>query len=288
MKKIILSFLLIVIVAIAGSIYYVFSNLDDLIKEAIETFGSQATQTEVRVEAVSLRLAEGAGGISGLTIANPKGYSFPNAFSLGETRLGIDLHSLQQEPYVINEVAVIAPQIYVEMNQDNQTNLNDLKNNLMASLPVSEETAEVKPAETTGPEPKLIVRKVQFTGGLIKAKIAALDNKEYKLKLPRVEMTDLGGSTGMTPTEMISEVIDRLSDQANKKVKEKLKDELKAKLEAKKAEMKAKLEAKKAEAEAKLEAEKAELEAKLEAEKAAKKQELRDKAKEKLKGLFGR
>ena len=276
MKKIILSFILLVIVAIGG-VYYVISNLDDLIKVAIETYGSQATQTEVRVDGVKMNLTEGAGGISGLTIANPKGFEFPNAFSLGETRLGIDLESLQQEPYVINEVVVIAPEIYVEVDKGNNTNLNVLKNNLMAMLPASDETVEETPEDTEAVEPRLIIRKIEFADGLIKAKIAALDNKEYKLKLPSILMTDLGGSKGLTPTELASEVISRLSDQASKLVKQKLKDELKAKLDAKKAEAKAKLEAKKAEA-------KAELEKK----KDVKKKELRKKAKDKFKKLFNR
>ena len=72
MKKIILSFVLILIVAIAGGVYYVLSNLDNLIKEAIETYGSEATQTAVRVESVKLKLTEGSGGITGYgcTISN--------------------------------------------------------------------------------------------------------------------------------------------------------------------------------------------------------------------------
>ena len=284
MKKIILSLVLLVIVAIAGGVYYVMSNLDGLIKEAIETYGSQATQTAVRVDSVKIKLADGSGGISGLTIANPKGFTFPNAFSLGETRLGIDLQSLQEEPYVINEIAVIAPEIYVEVDKDNNTNLNVLKDNLMASLPASEETASAETEETAAAEPRLIVRKVTFSNGLIKAKIAALDNKEYKLKLPSIEMIDLGGSKGLTPTELTSEVISRLSDHASKQVKQKIKDELKAKLDAKKAEIKAKLDAKQAEAEAKIEDAKAEVEAATD----AKKEEVRTNAKDKLKGLFNR
>ena len=284
MKKFILSFVLIVIIAIAGGVYYVMSNLDGLIKEAIETYGSEATQTAVRVDEVKLKLAEGSGGIAGLTVANPKGFTLPNAFSLGETRLGIDLQSLQEEPYIIDEIAVIAPEIFVEVDKDNNTNLNVLKNNLMASLPAADETAEAAPEEAAAVEPRLIIRKVQFTGGLIKAKIAALDNKEYKLKLPAIVLTDLGGSKGLTPTELISEVISRLSDEANQQVKNKIKDELKAKLDAVKAEAKAKLDAKKAEAEAKL----AEEKAKLDQMKTDKSDELREKSKDKLKGLFGR
>lgn len=283
MKKIILSFLLIIVVAIVGSVYYVFSNLDDLIKEAIETYGSQATQTAVRVESVNMKLTEGGGGISGLTVANPRGFEYPLAFSLGEVRLGIDLQSLQQEPYVINEVVVIAPEIFIEIDKDNKTNLNELKNNLMTMLPPGDGTKEV--ADTSDADmPRLIIRKIIFADGLINARIAALGNKEYKLKLPGIEMNNLGGNNGLTPAELTSEIISRLTDQATIEVKRKIKDELKAKIDAKKAEIKAKLDAKKAEAEAKIDDAVAEIEAKKEAVK----QDLGQKVKDKLKGFLRR
>jgi len=304
MKKIILSFVLILIVAIAGGVYYVLSNLDNLIKEAIETYGSEATQTAVRVESVKLKLTEGSGGITGLTIDNPEGYALPLAFSLGTIRLGIDLQSLQQEPYIINEITVIAPEVFVAINKDNKTNLNELKNNLMASLPAATDDQAKKESTKKGDaEPRLIIRKVKFADGLIKAKVAALDNKEYKLKLPAIELNDLGGKNGLTPTELASEILSRLTDSASKAVKEKiidakldeLKAEAKAKLEAKKAEAREKIEAEKAQAKEKLEATKAEADAKLAEEKAkldAQKDEktdaLRQKTKDKLKGLFDR
>ena len=304
MKKIILSFVLILIVAIAGGVYYVMSNLDNLIKEAIETYGSEATQTAVRVDSVKLKLTEGSGGITGLTVANPKGYALPHAFSLGTIRLGIDLQSLQQEPYIINEITVIAPEVFVEINKDNKTNLNELKNNLMAGLPAAtDDQAKKEPTKKGGVEPRLIIRKVKFADGIIKAKVAALDNKEYKLKLPAIELNNLGGKNGLTPTELASEILSQLTDSASKAVKEKiidakldeLKAKAKAKLEAKKAEARAKIEAEKAQAKAKVEATKAEADAKLaeekaklEAQKDEKTDELRQKSKDKLKGLFGR
>ena len=83
MKKAILGFVLIIIFVIGGGVYYVLNNLDDLVKAAIEKYGSEATQTAVRVDRVKINLVDGAGGISGLTIANSNSFTMPNAFSLG-------------------------------------------------------------------------------------------------------------------------------------------------------------------------------------------------------------
>ena len=73
MKKVILGLVLVIILAIVGGVYYVLTNLDALVEAAIEKHGSEATQTAVRVDSVKIDLSNGAGAISGLTIANPTG-----------------------------------------------------------------------------------------------------------------------------------------------------------------------------------------------------------------------
>ena len=264
MKKIILSAILLIIVAIAGGVYYVLTNLDSLVADAIETYGSQATQTAVRVDGVSISLGEGSAAITGLTVGNPAGYVWPNAFSLGQVRAGIDLESLREEPYVINEIAVLSPQVFVEINQDNKTNLNELKNNLLPGKPAAE------PSAPTGTEPRLIIRKLQFEGGKILARVAALDNKEYELDLPALNMSNLGGSKGATATELAREIITRLTDSATQVVKQKI-------IDGKLSEIKAK-------AREKIDAEKEIIDQKID----AKKEEQTQQAKDKLKGLFGK
>ena len=49
MKKAILAVLVILVLAVAGGVYYITSNLDHLVKAAIEKYGSQATHTAVKV-----------------------------------------------------------------------------------------------------------------------------------------------------------------------------------------------------------------------------------------------
>lgn len=267
MKKTILTVILLIIIAIAGGVYYVLTNLDSLVEQAIEKYGSQATQTAVRVDGVSISLSEGSAAITGLTVGNPAGYEQPDAFSLGQIRAGIDLESLQEEPYVINEIAVLSPQVFVEINKDNKTNLNELKNNLLPVKPAAEPSSAK--ADTSGAEPRLIIRKLQFEGGKILARVAALDNREYELDLPALNMSNLGGSKGATATELAREIVTRLTDSATKVVKQKIVD-------GKLAEIKA-------EARAKIDAEKAELEQKIDAKKEEQKQE----AKDKLRELFG-
>lgn len=272
MKKIILGTGMVIIIAIAGGLYYVLNNLDNLVKVAIETHGSEATQTAVRVDQVKIDLGSGAAAISGLTVANSKGFIMPLAFSLGEVRAGIDLQSLQEEPYIIDEITILAPQVFVEVNKDNKTNLNELKKNLMRDVSASkpEDTQQATVDKNATAEPRLIIRKVIFADGTINARVAALDNKEYKLKLPAINMSNLGGSKGATPSELTSEILNHLTDRASEEVKKKVID--------------AELDKLKSAAKAKIDAEKTRLKEKADALGKAQEQKVKDK----LKGLLGR
>jgi len=272
MKKVILGLLLIVVIAIGGSLYYLFTNIDSLVEAAIEKYGSEATQTSVLVDSVKINLSDGAAGITGLTVGNPAGYGFANAFSLGEIRAAIDLPSLQEEPYIINEITVLAPQVFVEINEDKKTNLNELKNNLTSGSTDAAQNTKSQ-ADDSAAEPRLIIRKLTFADGTIQAKVADLKNKEYKLKLPSLDMTNLGGSKGATASELASEIIKRLTDRASDIVKNDIID--------------AELNKLKAEAQQKIDEEKAKLQEKVDNKVDAKKEAVKDKAKDKLKSLFG-
>ena len=246
MKKVFIG-LLVIILAIASGVYYVLNNLDALVEAAIEKHGSEATQTAVLLDSVKIDLANGIAGINGLTIANPKGFVMPHAFSLGEIRSGIDLQSLQEEPYIINEITILAPQVFVEINEGNKTNLNELKKNLTTgSTNTTQDKKAQTPAESSAKEPRLIIRRVTFADGNIQARVAALQNKEYQLKLPGLDMTNLGGSRGATATELASEILNRLTDRASEVVKKdiidaelnKLKDKAQAKIDEEKNRLK--------------------------------------------------
>ena len=125
MKKVILGLMLIIVIAIAGSVYYLLTNLDALVEAAIEKYGSEATQTSVLVDSVKINLTDGAAGITGLTIGNPAGYDLPNAFSLAEIRAataGGDKHTVVFPVEITDEegavVAKIDKGIYIRLRRE--------------------------------------------------------------------------------------------------------------------------------------------------------------------------
>ena len=254
MKKIILIVVLLIVAVVGAALYYVFTNLDAIVKAAIEQVGSQTTQTAVRVDKVKIRLTDGAGAISGVTIANPKGFEAPNAFSLGAIETQIDIKSLTKEPITIEKVLIRKPQVFYEMNKDRESNLNALYKNIAAGTGGG---STKKPAAKSD-EPKLIIRHFQVAEATVEANVVPL-NKKLTLKIPTIDLRDLGGKSGATPSEISKQVLDIITQRALAAVKQAGIDE--------------KVQAIKSEAQQKL---------------GTKKSEVENRAKEKLKNLLGK
>ncbi len=230
MKKIVLCAVLVLLIAIGGGVFFLLSNIDDLVKSAIETYGSQAAKTDVRVDAVKIVLTDGSGSIKGLTVANPPGFETTKVFSLGEISTQIDLESLSEDLIVIEHITVRGAKVFFELNQAGKTNLQELKNNISSS-PAASSTGSSS-SQTAGAEPKLKIRKVLFADGNIHASVVPLD-KKYDLKLPKIEMRDLGGSQGATPAQIADQILKVLTDRALAEVQKQGIDQYKKKLEAK-------------------------------------------------------
>lgn len=242
MKKTLLIILVLIIAVIAGGIYYVLTNLDSLVKQAIETYGSQATHTAVRVQSVNIQLKQASAAISGLTVANPKGFDTPNAFSLGKIATSLNVKAMSKNNIVIDEIRVQAPEVFYEVNADKQGNLNLLKENLAGGgKPAATEKTAAKPA---GKQPIITIHKFEFAGAALHAKLVPLKNKEFNLNLPSFELVNLKGTPEQISKQVLNQLIDRARDEIRKKgidaELEKAKAQVQQKVEAEKAKLKEK------------------------------------------------
>ncbi|HEU5046842.1 MAG TPA: hypothetical protein VFT64_03280 [Rickettsiales bacterium] len=114
LKKFTAGFILLALL-IAVAVGSLWSGAGRLVKMAIEQYGSQITGTNVHVDSVHLSLSTGEGTISGLTIANPQGFSSHNALEMGSISIRIDTHSLiGNGPITIQSIAVEAPHVAFE------------------------------------------------------------------------------------------------------------------------------------------------------------------------------
>ena len=200
--KAVLVGLVILVVIVVGLLFYIGSSLDSIVAAAIEKYGSEATRTEVTVDSVKLVLTEGSGAISGLSVGNPPGFSEPNVFTLGKISTKLDIGTLTQDPVVIEEVYVGAPQVYFQINDQGKSNVKVLQDN-MTSTAAAEPAA--KPAAK--PEVKLIIRRLVMEGGSLDVKVAAAPEQDRTATLPRIEIRNIGEKQGGATGEEIARVV---------------------------------------------------------------------------------
>lgn len=215
LKKILIVLALLVIV-IAGGVYYLWSNLDSLIKAAIERFGSEATQASVRVDKVNLSVTSGEGGISGLTVGNPAGFSTPRALSLGDIHVKLDTSTVTSPTVVVKEIVITRPQVTYEQGASGN-NLQTLQKNAQAYA--GKMTGGGSTAPSSKPEGggrKLIIEDLYVRDGQIAVSHSLLKGRELSASLPTIHLKDIGKAKGgATVPEVIDEVLGTIGQQAS-------------------------------------------------------------------------
>ncbi len=218
LKKILIG-LGVLVVLIAGGLYYVWSNAGSYIKTALEHYGSQATQTTVKVDKVGLSPFGGEASLSGISIGNPKGYATPSAFALNQVGVKVDIGTVRSNTIVVKEINIDRPQITYEAGGTGGSNLQALQKNVQDyAAKMGGGSAPQKPAGSSSePEKKLIIENLYVRNGQIAASHSALKGQVVNTALPTIHLTNIGKAKGgATPAEVANEVIGAISAQAAK------------------------------------------------------------------------
>lgn len=216
-KKILISFVALLLLAGIG-LGFVLTNLDHIVKSAIEKYGSAATQASVDLDSVSLSLGDGTGTMSDLTLGNPDGFSTPYALHLNDISVKIDTASLRGTgPIVIEEISITAPQIYYEILGNGKNNLSTLSDNAAKYTSGNESGARTANAstETEGTGRKVVIKSLRITNGLVILEHHLRVGKSPGLKLPEIHLTNLGQKNkGITPSEVTELVMKAITKNA--------------------------------------------------------------------------
>ena len=204
MKKTLGIAALVAVLAVGGVIYYVVTNLDSIVEDAIEKYGSQTLGTRVRVGSVRISLADGKGTIRGLRVANPQGFSSGDAFRLGEITVQIDAGSVTGSPIVVPQVVILAPEVNFLMSATGGSNIDAILDNAKSGRGGGE--AEPVGGEEGGAAPRIAIGSFVFEEGEISADLEAVGGEEMTTDLPPVRLKNIGGSRGATPDEISKRV----------------------------------------------------------------------------------
>ena len=181
--------------------FFVYSNLDGIVKNAIEKYGSEVMGTSVRVGEVSISLTDGKGHLTNLRIEEPSGFGGGNAISFKEIELGIDIRSLtHREPIVVDLIRVIAPSVNYVVNAQGGNNLSTLQGNINRYTQSGAKKAA--PAEEDGAPLLISVRRLVIEDGQVSANLSALGLESQRTSLPAIRAANLGGTKGAPPSEI--------------------------------------------------------------------------------------
>ncbi|MGB1262637.1 MAG: hypothetical protein ACPG52_07005 [Cognaticolwellia sp.] len=233
--KIIASIIVVLLLLSGGALWFLAGgSLNDYVKNQIETVGTQVTEQAVTVKAVDIKLTSGAGSILGVNLANPKTYSQPNAFSLGEMTLDINLESLTSSPIIIDAIVIKSPKAFVQFTEVGGSNIKDILDAIERNTPKGEASPTDK---EQGTEPRIKVSKIVLAGTALTLDLTAFGNKEHSATLPDISLNNIGGADGLPASQLGSEVVkqalSKIWQQAKATQKKKLMDEAKDKLKEK-------------------------------------------------------
>lgn len=236
MKKVFL-FLVALVLLLGGAAYYLMGNLDQIVKQQVESHGTELLKTSVKLNEVEIRLLDGFGELRGFSIANPNGFSERTLMGFDTIRLDIKTEDISQKPLVIEEILIDSVAALYEVNDKAKGNMNVLLDNAKStggdasSGSSSSDNAE---SGSTESDVRIAVKQIVVKDTQLKLDLTKIGLKAYDETLPTFTASNIGGTSGLPPKELGVEIakvmLDNLTKQARKKQEDKLKDKAKAKI----------------------------------------------------------
>jgi hypothetical protein len=210
MKKILIGISAIVVVVVLAVVFFL-GNIDKIVKGALEGVGSELLGEPVKVASVKIELKSGSGQITGLTIANPTGYSAPNAFQMDMIRLGLNLGSLGKQPIVVDELKVVNPVVQLEVKEDGSSNLKTLQDNIDKNRVKADKKAVKQTssdATQKGDPVRISIGKLSMTG--VTVHVNAPGQEPQTVVIPDIVEDNVGNESGLTPGEIGKLIVGRI------------------------------------------------------------------------------
>lgn len=202
------------VAAVIGIAVFLLSNLDSLVKEAVEKVGTEATQAKVTLSSVDISLKSGSGALNGMKVGNPKGFNTPFAFELGSISVQLDIGSIGQDPIVIKEIVISKPQVTYELGS-NGSNIDAIQRNVDSYAKQFSSSKE----KEGGEGPKLVIENLYIRDGQINVSAAFLRGKAISTPLPNVHLKDIGKKEkGASPSEVAKKIISSMTKGAGSAV----------------------------------------------------------------------
>ena len=220
-KKIIAGVLALLVLTVVG-VMLLGSNLDSIVKVAIEKYGTEATKVETTLADVKISLQEGKVSLLGFTLANPKGFSDEKAMNFSEITVEVRPESIVEDgPIKIRRILIDSPTIAYEVNKDGSSNLQTFQSNIAefsreVNQKIAKAASDKKAAAEEKAERKLIIDEIVLKNGKLKLKHTLLtDGDMADISLPPIHMFNIGnGNEGVSPAIVAQRVLGQIVSEA--------------------------------------------------------------------------
>lgn len=200
----------VVVVAIVAVVFFL-SNLDSIVKAAIEQVGSEVTQTTVKLDDVEISLAGGKGSLRGFRMRNPQGFSDNDVFKFNEISVTLDIATVQNDPIVIKEILIDSPEITYELG-GTKSNIDTVKDNVAKSAPKKGGDSGGDSGSAEGP--KFVIENLILRNGRVSVTATELLGESISAPLPPIHLKNIGKKdNGASPSEIATVTMNSVLDK---------------------------------------------------------------------------
>ena len=209
MKRIVLVSLALLVLVVAGGVFWLSVRGSTLIREAVHEYGSPIVGADIRLSGLGFSPLDGEARLEGLVIGNPEGFSDADAVRVERVVLVLAPLSLFSSPVHIESLAISKPEIRIEPGPGG-LNLDRLRMNVSAYM-ASLGDEEAAPSET-----RLRIDRLAISGARLVVGGGAIGFSDQALALPDIRLRDIGGEAGALPADVAAALLDAVLPQIRK------------------------------------------------------------------------
>jgi hypothetical protein len=223
-----ITLIFVVIICFGCTALWPLADLDGLVKNAIEDYGSKITQTKVTTGNVKININNGQGIIENFSIQNPRGFNTLYALKINQFEFTLDTSTLKNEVTVIHQIKIEAPDIIYEKSDDNtnyeviERNIKEYIESLQQNDPIgSNELAgqSKKVSQESQETKKFIIEEIVINNPKVAVSAGFMGGKTIALNFPSLVLKNIGlEKKGVPASEIGKEVVHVLKERLSQSV----------------------------------------------------------------------
>ena len=189
---------------VVAGLIVLFVYIDQMASAAIEKGATHALGVDTDVGFVRIGFLTGTVRTGGLRIANPPGFTNDDFLKMDSGRLDVSLESLREDTVVVPLMAIDGVEVALEQGSG-KTNYGTI----LANLKRFERSGSPKPAASTGPSKKFVVKEVRITDvtAHLVASAALGDAGSMDVSIDEIRLHDLGAGGGLEAGQLANVLV---------------------------------------------------------------------------------